>query len=340
MQVEVKQQIIEILNYFWNRMFLDSDFVNAWATTIAVPIDDLNQDFNTFSDYMSRYTIPIKEPKSVKLFIFNEENEDRDAYRYGDTGLLYGGGAIYGQQTTAIDPRRFPIEPGYEPRFLATSIKDPGDILEKGVDYEIEDGWITFLVDPLSLASIYKKATIGADQQTFFQFLLWGFQVKEDINALNDYYGIMAGVSGPSDIWTEAAVNVAWDLRVDGASVRNVQRLLAAMTHTDYVDQEGKVKDIYTEGDRICVATDNTVYTAPVEASPIVQKGDTLELDQVIFDTYSIHLGTEDIPGPDFDGLALGPEYLPVLGASILFPNERVDVTKTRNPGWYTVESE
>jgi hypothetical protein len=340
MQPVVKQQIIEILGYFWNSMFLDSDFVQSWATSIAVPIQDLNQDFSTLSEYMSRYTIPVKEPQSIRLFVFDEALEDRNANRYGDDGLIYGGGTAYGQETTSIDPRRFPIEPGYEPRFLATSIKDPGAILEKDVDYEIEDGWIVFFKDPLAIPSLYKKAITGSDKQTYFQFLFWGFQVRADINALCDYYGIMVGVCGPSEIWSKESINVAWDLRVDGASVRNVQRLLAVMTHTDYVSRAGKVKEIYTEGDRICVATENDVYTAPVESSPVIRKGDTLQSDQIIFDTYSIHLGTEDIPGPDFDGLALGPEYLPVLGASILFPNERVDITKTRNPGWFTLESE
>lgn len=336
---EVKQQIIEILGYFWNRLFLDSDFVNAWSTSIAVPIDDLNKDFQTLPSYMSRYTIPVTDPQSIRLFVFDESQEDLQANRYGED-LVYDGAAVYGQENTSGDPRRFPIDPDLEPRYLATSIKDPGDILELGVDYVLDDGWIVFLRDPEQLPSIQKKAVVGEDQQTYFQFLLWGFQIREDLNALCDYYGVMAGVCGPSDIWTKEAVNVAWDLRVDGASVRNVHRLLAVMTNTDYVYQAGKVKDIYTEGDRRCVATENAVYTAPLEAIPLVVVGETLQPDQIIFDTYSVHLGTEDIPGPDFDGLALGADYLPVLGASILFPNVQVDITKTRNPGWYTVESE
>lgn len=340
MQPAVKQRIIEILGYFWNEMFLDSDFVEAWSTSIAVPIDSLNQDFQSLPDYMSRYTIPIKEPDTIRLFVFDESMEDLQAHRYGDDGLVYDGSALYGQESTPVDPRRFPIQAGLEPRFLATSITDPGDILELGVDYVLDDGWVVFLRDPERLPSIQKKAIVGRDQQTYFQFLLWGFQVVDDVNALCDYYGVMAGICGPSNVWTKEAINVAWDLRVDGATVRNVQRLLAIMTNTDYVMETGKVKNVYTEGDRRCIATENAVYTAPAEALPVVVEGETLLPDQAIFDTYSIHLGTEDVPGPDFDGLSLGSDYLPVLNAPILFPNEQVEVTKTRHPGWFTLESE
>jgi hypothetical protein len=340
MQGAVKQQVLEILGYFWQHLFLDSEFVEAWATTVAVPLDDLNADFEGLSDYMSRYTIPIKEPKSIRLFVFDEEFEDLNANRYGDEGLEYGGGAIYGQENTAIDSRRFPINPGYEPRYLATSIDDPGDIMQLGVDYEIDDGWITFIKNPEILPSLQTKAKTGADQQTYLQFLLWGFQVEEDINALCTYFGTMAKVCGPSDPWTKEIVNVAWDLRVSGASVRNVQRVMAVLTHTDYVYTAGKVLDVYTAGDRICVQTDTQVYTAPIEARALVVKGDSITEDQAIFDTFSIHLATEDIPGDDFDGLSLGPGYMPALRAPILFPNARVDIDKIRHPGWFTVRSQ
>jgi len=340
MQPAVKQQVIEILDYFWNKMFLDSDFVNAWATTIAVPIDELNADIQSLPAYMSRYTIPVKEPKSIRLFVFDESKEDRLAHRYGDDGLVYDGAALYGQEIVAGDPRRFPIDEGYEPRYLATSIKDPGDILELGVDYVLDDGWIVFLKDPDKIPSIQKKAIVGDDQQTYFQYVLWGFQVLEDVNAVCDFYGIMVGVCGPADIWTKEAVNVAWDLRVSGATVRNVQRMLAVMTKTDYVYEAGTVKAVYTEGDRMCIAADNAVYTAPAEAVPIVSKGDSLIPDQIIFDTYGINLSTEDIAVDDFEGLSLGAGYMPVLGASILFPNQRVSITKEKHPGGFTVESE
>jgi hypothetical protein len=314
--------------------------VRAWATSISVPIDDLNDDFLGLGDYFSRYTIPIKEPRSIRLFIFDEEFEDRSAYHYGDEGLVYGNSVLYGQEIGPLDNRRFPISPGFEPQFLSTSINDPGNILQRGVDYEIEDNWITFLTNPNDLSSVQKKAKTGADQQTYFQFLLWGSQLQEDLEALCNYFGVMAKICGPSTVWTKELINVAWDLRVDGASVRNVQRALAVLTNTDYVGAPGKVEDIYTEGDRICVQTDNQIYTAPVEARPIVEVGDTIQADQIIFDTFSIHLATEDVPGPDFDGLSLGPEYMAALGSSILFPNSRVDIEKIRHPGWFTVRSQ
>ena len=340
MQITVQQQIREMLGYFWFKMFLDSDFVNAWVSSIATPFDDLNRYVANLPNYVSRYKILIQELSTLRLFVIDESKEDLNANRYGDAALFYGGAAIYGQQTVTSDNRRFPFDTTYAPQYLSTSIDNPQSILRLGQDYVFEDGWIIFLRDPESLVGIQKKAKAGTDGQTYFEMLLWGVQVLEDLQAICNFFGTMAAVCGPSTERTMEAINVAWDLRVTGATVRNVQRLCAVITGVDYVYEEGIVKDIYQEGDSVCVLADNAVYTAPLEAKVLATVGQTLQPDDVIFDTFVIKSSNDSIDFDDFEGLTLGGGHLPSLGGSLFFPNSREDIDKVHNPGWYTVRSQ
>jgi len=334
-----RQRLLEVLGYFWSNLFLDSDFVVDYATSFAVPFSELADEVSRLPDYLSRYTVPITEPGSIRLFLLDESEEDTNAYHYGDDGLVYGGPALYGQENLTGNMRKFPIDAGFEPKYLATSIDSPATILELGVDYTIADGWITFLENPEGLTGLMKRAKLVGDT-TYFTFFFWGFQVQQDIEAVNNFFGSMVGVCGASTERTKRAVNVAWDLRVNGATVQSVGRLLSVLTDTDYVETAGTVAEIYPEGDRICVLTENAVYTAPLEAAVLAETGDLLSPGDEIFDTYAVKVGADVIDFDDFEGIALGPEFLPALGAPLLFPNTQQAITKEHRENWFSVRSE
>jgi len=80
--------------------------------------------------------------------------------------------------------------------------------------------------------------------------------------------------------------------------------------------------------------------TAPLEAKVLATVGQTLQPDDVIFDTFVIKSSNDSIDFDDFEGLTLGGGHLPSLGGSLFFPNSREDIDKVHNPGWYTVRSQ
>ena len=335
-----RDNIITVLGYFWTDVFLDSEFVQAFATSFAVPFEGLNELAFRMADYLNRDEVPALEPHAARIFIFDEEAENRDANRYGEEGLVYGGDVIYGEQNTSAQNRRFPIDPAFSPKFLTVGITEPSVVLRLGEDYSLDSGNIIFFEDPLAIPGIAKNPKMGEDGSTLFDFFLWGFQVEEDINAVCTFFGTMAGICDVTNKWTEEAVQVAWDLRVHGATAQNLKRVLGILTRTDYVHTAGNVQNVFTEGDRVCVALEEAVYTAPASAAPLVNEGDAVVVGQTIFDAYAIRLGNEDIPFEDFEGLALGPEYLPSVRGELLFVNDRVPIEKEQHPGWFTLQAQ
>jgi hypothetical protein len=332
---DAKNDVLTALGFFWTRVFLDSDFVDGYSTSIGVELAQLNELTEVLPDYASRRKTPIKHVRGVRLFIFNETDLDTNAARYGQDGVLYDGQYSYGQQTMDLDEWRYPIDPDFCPNFLTTGILNPERILTKDVDYTISDGTITFLEDPLLAAGLDKRSLPTADGPRF-QFFLWGFNVEEDISAVCDYFGTVAGVCGPSNETYHKALNIAWDLRVEGATVQNIHRMLSVITNTDYVHTGGKIHEIFYEGDRICVRTEENIYTAPGNAKVVVPVGTTIEPGDIIFDTFSVKHGSEPIDFDEFEGLTLDQGYLATtVGGSLFLPNQTVPVTLEKHPDWF-----
>jgi hypothetical protein len=190
------------------------------------------------------------------------------------------------------------------------------------------------------IPGVEKRTKIDADGQVFYTFFLWGFQVTEDIKALNKFFGNMVGYCGASSTATKAAINVAWDLRIGGTTVRNVHRLLSLLTDVDHVHTAGKVVDVYTEGNKVCVRTDTAVYTAPTGTTVLVNIGDSVVASQIIFDAFVIRQGNEEIDFEDFEGVALGSSHLPHLNGDLFFVNDLVPVSREKHPDWFTVRSQ
>jgi len=331
------QEVTETLGYFWNSLFLQPEFVTGMTTSIALNTKMLNDLAARIPNYLGRHTIPAAEQWDYRMFVMDENTLDRQAFHYGDEGLTYNSGATYGQLLTDLPDYRYDFPEGFSPAYLAVGITQPGAILTLGVDYEVEGSTIIFHEDPLDTPNIQKHASgVLKDGTTIFRFILFGFQVSQDIQAFCDFFATMAGVCGPTSPIMERAMNTAWDLRVDGATSRNINRTLALLTATDYVDQTGKIEAIYLEGDRICVLTDNAVYTAPAEAQVLYEVGDTIREGYFVFDTYLVKDGADYIDFPDFEGLTLGPGFVPGLHG-LFFENSIVDVVKTQHPSGFSI---
>jgi len=338
--IATRDTVINALGYFWNSVFLDSDFVSGYSQSVAVSLAHLSKEVSLLPDYTSRFLIPERIDHAVRLFVFDEDTEDTAAYSYGDAGLAYGDAVVYGKDRTGNTDRRFKIDPNFMPEFLTIKLDTPGTIWRKGQDYEIADGWIRFFENPMDLQGLDKRTKIDSDGQTVYEFMMWGFQVTEDINALSKFFGVLAKYCGPSGSQTRTAIDIAWDLRIEGATVRNVNRMLSALTDVDYVHTGGAVGDIYTEGDRVCVQIASEVYTAPAGTAVLVDIGEQAEADQSIFNSFVVRLGNEEVDFEDFEGLALGPQHLPSLTEGLMFVNDLVPVTRKKHPDWFTVRSQ
>ena len=331
---DTRTKINEALGFFWLRVFTDTDFIKGWTQSLAVPFWNLDRMAAELPEYQGRYDIPIKDVKDTHLFVFSEADVDRDAHKYGD-GLLYGEGSIYGEQVVTLTEWNYPIAEDLSPAYLTGSVFGGHPVWQRGVDYDVINGRIIFREDPLNLPGVEKLPT-SADGETVIQFLLWGFKTDRDVQAVQDMFGVIGGVYqfDSSEDYKEA-VNIAWDLRTDGASLQNIHRLLSHISDVDYVSAIGTVMQIFDEGDRVVVMTEDQVYTAPLGTGVLVELGDQLAPGTPIFNSYSLRSGKEEVDFEDFEGLLLEQG---VLGSGyingIFLPNEQVPVQLVHADSW------
>jgi len=334
---DVRLKVGRTLGYFWLQVFTDQNFVEGYTNAVAVEFWKLDRLVQELTDYQSRYLIPLKDVQDARLFLFDEATLERTQWTYG-SDLTYGTLGAYGQQHQSAGGWSYAIDPTLAPSFLTAGVLGERQILTLGVDYVLDGERIVFRDNPLELANLQMlpTASVGEPQM---KFLLWGFRVEQDLRAVQSFFGVLAGVVASSTRKYQAAVNLAWDLRVDGASKRNTDRVLCFISDTDYVEQAGQVQDIFVEGDRWCVATENAVYTAPLAAEVQTVKGASLAQGERIFDSYAIRYEKEEVDFADFEGLLLTAGMLgPAYRSGIFVGNTPVPVTKVHAPAWTYVE--
>jgi hypothetical protein len=335
---EDRQNYRKTLGFFWNKVFLDQDFVEGNVRSFLIKFRDLDDYTEELPDYLSRYLIPLKRTSDIRLFAFDEEERDTYAARYGQ-GYEYGEDLGYGDVQPAPVTVRYPIESGFSAKFLSVTLE--GDqILELGRDYEIEDDVIIFKQDPCELPGAVKLAQTQSDGSIKFVTFLWGFEVEEDVNALCEFYGILAGVCGETSQILKDAVNLAWDFRVDGASVLNIVRAMSLITDTNYAKEDGIVVDIFTEGNRTIIETDNTLYSAPSEYAPVVDIGQSLALGDILFDAFTVRSSTDELPPAEFEAIVLGAGDIAGVEHGILLPNSYEEVISQLPPGYQSIRVE
>jgi uncharacterized protein YdcH (DUF465 family) len=336
MRIE-QQALREALGYFWSNVFKDQDFLTGLTRSIAFRAQSIYDLENSLIDYMSRKSIPVFREWDSRLFFF-------DTAEMRSARLLYGEGAIYGSgehyygdlDLNPINPV-FPIGE-FTPKYLTTNLLDPDNVYQIDIDYRIINDQIVFLKNPLNDLNVDKVQIYDEEtEQLRRTFQLWGFKSSEDIQALCDFYGTVAGVCSDSSDVLKEAINLAWDLRLEAVSDTLLKRTLSLISGVDYVHTGGVILDIYVEGDKVIVQVPDAVYTAPIGCEAIVEEGQTIVEGQEIFDAYSIIFPNQMLPEGMPEGIALGRGYIPALENSVLLPNKRVDIFRFKQKDWYEV---
>jgi hypothetical protein len=337
-----KQDVLKTLGYFWLRVFKNAEYIDSFTKTLSIHLTDLERVSEELPEYLSRAEIPVFDVQEVHLFQFDEADLLTDAHVFGESGLVYGEpGVTYGQQLVELEEWSYAIDPDLSPAYLAVGLFEDVEIWQRDVDYRVENGRIVFREDPLQQPRIAKVPRQVAGGGTVFEFFMWGFKTERDFQAVKDFYGVIAGVAADSSEVYKEAVNIAWDLRTIGASVGNIKRLLSLASGVDYVDQAGTVEDIFPEGDKICIQTENAVYTAPVETTVLVSIGSQLSVGEIVFDAFAIRQSFEEVDFEDFEALLLDSGFLGLdYDSSLLISNAAVTVSKRHGSGWTYVEHE
>lgn len=333
---EIKDNIRKALGYYWLEIFADSEFIDNDITTMSVSLEELDQIVEDLPDYLRRDKIPLTERQTYSLVLLKEDNLGETPHRYGTDIEYAGSGVIYGDSLGADWKFSYPISDDVRFQFLCLHLTEADVVLTRDVDFRFQFGRIFFKKDPAKIPGVMTRPHGVLEGVPLLETILWGINTETDLNAVRDFFGIMADVIGDTSETYKKTVNVIWDLRIEGATDRNLGRLLSLVSDVDYVEG-GVVRDIYNEGDRVCIRTDDKIYTAPTGTDILVEIGDTLTEGQIVFDAYVLHSGKHIIPNEDISALVLDQKYVKGIKGSLLIPNLRVPIGTKRSGGWYDI---
>jgi hypothetical protein len=331
---DTKAALKAAMSYFWTHTFLDQDYIDALTGSVALRAQTTVELENNLINYLSRFDIPAYKIHDTRLFQFSTRTMDEAADRYGE-GRTYGEAAFnYGTLDLDPDSPRFPVG-DFIPPYLSLNILSPSKVLTLDVDYTVANGWLTFNESPLrddAVSKIDRTDTEGS----YRTFMYWGFSALEDQQDLCNFYGTIAGICGFTSEDLKRAINIAWDLRVNGASVSLLHETFALLGDVDNVHEEGVVQDIYCEGDRQCVRTDTAVYTAPAGVAVLVELGQTIYPNANIFESFQLRQGTEILDADFLPGLTLDTGFISLpSGGGLHFKNAYVPITTYLPFNWY-----
>ena len=115
-----RTKILNTLGFFWTDVFNNDDFVDAYSTTLAIQYNDLNTIVENTPTVKARRDIPVFDIEDYRVFVFDERSLDRDKNKYGDPGLTYGGGEVYGAQLSGeLTEYSYPIDTDTIPLYLS-----------------------------------------------------------------------------------------------------------------------------------------------------------------------------------------------------------------------------
>jgi hypothetical protein len=331
------KELKKALGFFWTSFYSNTSYIDAYTTSVAIRAQTTIYLEQVLKKYLSRTDIPVYKLHNTRLFNFSTKDMDTDEYKYG-------GDITYNQAGITYDTNDvYPLSPSFKignfiPPYLSISIASPSSVLTLDVDYTVTNGWLKFKNNPIDNPDI-KKIIINDGTQTYTAFSLWGFNTLEDQNDICNFFGSIIGISGYNDEKVKEVINLVWDIRVNGLTTARLHSLFCLLTGVDPVTEEGVVKDIYEEGDSVCVQTDNNLYIAPKETTVLTAVGKTIYPYTLIFDAFDIRYGTEVLESSFLAGLTIDKGYIYLQhGGGIHFLNERMPVETYKPKGWYSLE--
>ena len=244
--------------------------------------------------------------------------------RYGEEGVNYGGGFIYGQ--TKSESIYLKLAGGLsDVQFIHDNPLTPTFTYTRGVDFEIADGCIYFYRDPFDEASVVAlKDETGEEDQGI---VLWLQNADYDRQHLISHLGASLKLYLPSSETSKSIMLALARLYTAFPSRAYLSLLLAAITDSPCCENDGEVVEHIIAYPKRMIITDKAVYLVPEEAKLRVAVGDVLRFGDMMTDAVIFHELAYGLPSAeDFPAVTCGNTLLvgPYSG-ELVFPNKQVD---------------
>ncbi len=290
---------------------------------------------------LSRFTVPIYHTDNwYPLYLkASERNDAATSLLKYDEGAAYDAGHYYD-----VPPRRpyhaFPKpDDMVDAPLVMNRFTDPTLTQNAGVDYVVTDDAIIFRDNPFDDARVAQRTIYQAGVAVDTEALLWVYRGQFDWDTIYRQFGYVISARLESSQGYRDLMNAVYDSMVGGTTTADLLRGFSAMTGVPLVQEaQETVVDIVADTENLIIITDLTVYKFGLEATPIVEVGETVVRGQALTDALRFHEFNCGVTPTNLQALALGEGLLSTcFYADLIFENRDVPlVVEEEDPSGYT----
>ena len=331
------EQLLASLGSAWNSHYAEADRLDVLYRGVGHTYWQAQLDFATTLATLSRLTVPVFRREDWTLLVLRKKDRGRLQIRYGQEGLTYSDGAVYGEAD--VDKPVFPL-PSSDflgrmtdiPYTIYNRVLYPSKTWTSGMDFIVDTdrGTIEFLEDPfesplVARRDVFDEQGVVVDEEIG----LWVYGGQYDLDLIYKHWGFAVAEQLRSSEGYKAFVNALWDSYVIGAHIGSFTAAMAAVSGIPLVlEQEERVEDIVADPDRKLVITNAHVYEFKPAANITVSVGDTVFAGQSMSDAIQV----SDLSGAAADiagvsAFSFGQNFLSGgYTAALTFSNYDVDL--------------
>ena len=315
-----------MLGQFWREVYGKDAPQSYLVEAIERFYEDRLTQYDVYSSYakglLSSKTASDEVRQSSYRVLYPDSVLSEAPYLFDGT-LDFDGSALFSDRRSGY--YRIPVpEELTDPFLMADDPVSPSFVMQRGIDFELEDGYITTSVDLRS--GVFRRVLETGMETPMVQ--IWFLNSKVSTGMLQRIFGDPLGISCQGN---PKLADTLWSMFRDGCSVKLMYKLLCQVTDTDYVDKSGTVRNVYSENSRICVATDDRLYTSFEAAGALVTEGDEIEEGQFIFGNASVYYPSQEISSEMFPMMQLGEGMVGTqITGGVGIVNEEADVPSLR----------
>ena len=313
--------LLSALGSFWRYYFGDRVLLDKHYQSLGHRQGQLYLDYLNVVASASRYDTQVFRREDWFLLVLKDSDRNDIRNTYGQAGLEYGGGELYGEAQTQEVLFPIPVDEPFfgdlaeAPYTIYNRVVYPSKTWTDGIDYEIdrERGVIRFREDPfesgyVATRSVYNESGDLVDTEAS----VWIYGGQFDIDLIWNRWGFVVAEQLQSSENYKNFVNALWDGYVFGPSSAAFSAAASAMLGIPIVLEETEIiEDIVSDSVRLLITTDKHVYSFSPNANAIVSIGDTVQGGEQLVDALRImDLSSGERDYSSIPALAFGDSFL------------------------------
>jgi hypothetical protein len=276
--------LLSQLGSHWRQFYGGRELVRRLLQAYAENETQTLLNYQELVACLSRQSVPVYHRQRWFALQVLESGLTDHVLRYGD-GAVYGPNPPdnfnyqYGTTSRARLPSLLLPEGLQRVPVITDGVTSPATVWTYGQDYRIEGRRLVLANNPFDDGRFHIESVFDdTGTQTDRVATLWLFGSLWDSRWIADKFGYTVGTSEDSSSEYRDLVNAAWDALTQGSAHSHVLTVLSAIFDGPICKTDGEVVELVTyHGDRLWIATDKAVYSAPGDATATVAAGDTLQ---------------------------------------------------------------